>query len=78
MSGYGDLPANLGVKKYLKNFAPRTGLSYRMTETSVVRAGYGISTIPFPDNSYAFNFPVKQNNDFNAPNTFAPGARANG
>ena len=72
VSGYGDLPANLGVKKYLKNFAPRTGVSYRITETSVVRAGYGISTIPFPDNSYAFNFPVKQNNDFNAPNTFAP------
>ena len=72
VSGYGDVPANLGVKKYLKNFAPRTGISYRVSETSVVRAGYGISTIPFPDNSYAFNFPVKQNNDFNAPNTFAP------
>ncbi len=56
----------------MKNFAPRTGVSYRVTETSVVRAGYGVSTIPFPDNSYAFNFPVKQNNDFNAPNTFAP------
>jgi hypothetical protein len=72
VSGYGNVPANVGVKKYYKNFVPRTGISYRMTETSVVRAGYGISTIPFPDNSYAFNFPVKQNNDFNAPNTFAP------
>jgi hypothetical protein len=72
VAGYGDLPANFGVKKYLKNFAPRTGVSYRVTETSVVRAGYGVSTIPFPDNSYAFNFPVKQNNDFNSPNTFAP------
>jgi hypothetical protein len=71
VSGYGDLPANLGVKKYFKNFVPRTGISYRATERSVLRAGYGISTIPFPDNSYAFNFPVKQNNDFNAPNTFA-------
>ncbi len=74
VSGYGDIPPNLGVKKYFRNFVPRTGLSYRITETSVVRAGYGISTIPFPDNSYAFNFPVKQNNDFNAPNTFAPTA----
>ncbi|HYU78364.1 MAG TPA: carboxypeptidase regulatory-like domain-containing protein, partial [Vicinamibacterales bacterium] len=71
VAGYGDVPANLGVKKYFKNFVPRTGISYRVTETSVVRAGYGISTIPFPDNSYAFNFPVKQNNDFTAPNTFA-------
>jgi Carboxypeptidase regulatory-like domain len=72
VAGYGDLPANFGVKKYFKNFAPRTGVSFRVTETSVVRAGYGVSTIPFPDNSYAFNFPVKQNNDFNSPNTFAP------
>jgi hypothetical protein len=72
VAGYGDTPANLGVKKYFKNFVPRTGISYRITDTSVMRAGYGISTIPFPDNSYAFNFPVKQNNDFQAPNTFAP------
>jgi hypothetical protein len=72
VSGYGDNAANLNVKKYFKNFVPRMGLSYRLTELSVVRAGYGVSTIPFPDNSYAFNFPVKQNNDFNAPNTFAP------
>jgi hypothetical protein len=72
VSGYGDNPANLGVKKYWKNFAPRTGVSYRVTDVEVLRAGYGISTIPFPDNSYAFNFPVKQNNDFNAPDQFAP------
>jgi hypothetical protein len=80
VSGYGNVPADLGVKKYWKNFVPRTGISYRLTDTSVVRAGYGISTIPFPDNSYAFNFPVKQNNDFNAPNTFgfAPVRMADG
>jgi Carboxypeptidase regulatory-like domain len=71
VSGYGDIPSNLGVKRYFKNVVPRTGISYRVTDLSVLRAGYGISTIPFPDNSYAFNFPVKQNNDFNAPNTFA-------
>jgi hypothetical protein len=72
VAGYGNNPENVGVKRYFKNIVPRTGVSYRITEMSVLRAGYGISTIPFPDNSYAFNFPVKQNNDFNAPNTFAP------
>jgi hypothetical protein len=71
VAGYGDIPGNLGVKKYLKNVVPRTGISYRLDDESVVRAGYGVSTIPFPDNSYAFNFPVKQNNDFNAPNNFS-------
>jgi hypothetical protein len=71
VSGYGDIPANLRVRKYYKNFAPRTGISYRVTDKSVVRAGYGVSTIPFPDNSYAFNYPVKQNNRFDPPNSFA-------
>ena len=71
VAGYGSIPASVGVRKYYKNFAPRTGLSYRVTDRSVVRAGYGVSTIPFPDNSYAFNYPVKQNNQFQPPNSFA-------
>ena len=32
------------------------------------------STIPFGDNTYAFNFPVKQNNQFTAANAFIPPA----
>jgi outer membrane receptor protein involved in Fe transport len=71
VAGYSSVPADLGVKKYFKNFGPRTGLSYRLGEKTVLRAGYGVSTIPFPDNTYAYNFPVKQNNVFNAPNSFA-------
>ncbi|HWP99459.1 MAG TPA: carboxypeptidase regulatory-like domain-containing protein [Vicinamibacterales bacterium] len=72
VAGYGEVPANLGVRRWWWNFSPRTGISWRPTERSVVRAGYGVSTIPFPDNSYAFNFPVKQNNVFTPPNSFAP------
>jgi hypothetical protein len=79
VAGFGDVPANLGVKSYWRNFAPRTGISYRISDTAVLRAGYGVSTIPWPDNSYAFNFPVKQNNQFSPPNSFAPaGAMAAG
>ncbi len=37
-----------------------------------MRGGYGASVIPFPDNQYAYNFPVKQNNQFSPPNSFAP------
>jgi hypothetical protein len=74
VSGYGDIPDDLGVKGTWRNFNPRTGLSYRLTDKQVVRAGYGVSTIPFPDNTYAFNFPVKQNNQFNAANAFIPPA----
>ncbi len=35
-----------------------------------MRAGYGASTIPFPDNRYAFNYPVKQNYSGTAANGF--------
>ena len=79
IAGYGSVPKDLGVKTSKDNFAPRTGVSYRFDEKTVVRAGYGVSIIPFPDNQYAYNFPVKQNNDFPAPSSFAPaGSMAGG
>lgn len=70
VAGYSQVPANLGVKSYWKNFNPRTGVSWRITPDNVLRAGYGVSTTPWPDNSYAFNFPVKQNNQLDPPNSF--------
>jgi Carboxypeptidase regulatory-like domain/TonB dependent receptor-like, beta-barrel len=71
VAGFTNVSKSVGVKSYWKNFAPRAGLSLRLDDKTVVRAGYGVSTIPFPDNSYAYNFPVKQNNQFNPPNGFA-------
>jgi hypothetical protein len=70
VAGYGDTPANLGVKNDFKHFNPRTGISWRLDSQTVVRAGYGASTIPFPDNRYAFAYPVKQTNALNAVNGF--------
>jgi len=72
VAGYGSVPQNIGVKGTWKNFAVRSGISYRLNDKTVIRGGYGESIIPFPDNSYAFNFPVKQNNQFSAANSFAP------
>jgi len=72
IAGYGSVPENLGAKTSKGNFGPRTGVSYRFNEKMVARAGYGVSVIPFPDNQYAYNYPVKQNNQFNPANSFAP------
>jgi hypothetical protein len=72
VAGHGNVPDAIGVKKTYSNFDPRIGLAYRINERTVLRAGAGSSTTPYPDNSYAFNFPVKQNNQFNAPNAFTP------
>src|SRR5215469_13370502 len=65
VSGYGNIPNNLGINTHYKYFAPRLGLAYRLRESTVFRAGFGISYTPFPDNSYAYNFPVRANNSFN-------------
>jgi hypothetical protein len=67
VSGFGDIPDNLGITTHYKYFAPRLGLAYRLRESTVIRAGFGISFTPFPDNSYAYNFPVRSNNAFNPP-----------
>jgi hypothetical protein len=72
VSGYGNISNSANVKSTWKNFAPRFGVAYRLNDKTVARVGFGTTIIPFPDNSYAFNFPVKQNNAFTAPNSFLP------
>jgi outer membrane receptor protein involved in Fe transport len=79
IAGYGSVPQNIGVESTLTNFAPRFGLAYRPSDKSVFRAGFGTTIVPFPDNRYAYNFPVKQTNVTTPPNSFAPAGRmANG
>jgi hypothetical protein len=70
VSGFGDTSESVNVKNTFTNFSPRTGVSWRLNDTTVLRAGYGASTIPFPDNRYAFNYPVKQNYSGTAANGF--------
>ena len=79
LSGIGGNPDDLGIKTHYKYFAPRLGLAYRLKESTVIRAGFGISYTPFPDNSYAYNFPVRANNAFNpAVGTFDPAVLPSG
>ncbi len=70
VAGYGNVPQDVGVQKNFKNFAPRLGASYRFGEKTVLRAGFGTTIVPFPDNRYAYNFPVKQSEQFNSPNAY--------
>lgn len=70
VAGYGSTTNAVNVQKWYKNWAPRTGISWRIGDRSVVRAGYGASAIPFPDNRYAFTFPVKQNYQGSVANNF--------
>ncbi|MDQ1468894.1 MAG: hypothetical protein QOJ99_374, partial [Bryobacterales bacterium] len=65
IAGVGNVPLNLGLDTRYKYFAPRLGLAYRVSDKTVVRAGFGISYTPFPDNNYAYNYPIRQNNVYN-------------
>lgn len=64
IAGVGGVPMDLGVQYHKNYFAPRTGISYRWNDKTVIRTGFGISYTPFPDNSYAYNYPVRANNQF--------------
>jgi len=69
-AGIDGNPSNLGMKTDTTNFAPRLGLSYRATEQTVVRAGFGVSYVPFVDNSYAYNYPIKTSTYYNNTPTY--------
>ena len=73
VGGYGDIPQNLGVKTYWKNFNPRTGVSWRLNEVNVFRAGNGVSALGLPS-SWGQAYPIRQVQQFNPVNSFAPTA----
>lgn len=64
LAGLGGNPSNLGMETRYRYFAPRTGISYRVSDNTVLRAGFGVSYTPFPDNTYAYNYPVRANNSY--------------
>ncbi len=79
IAGVGSNPNDLGMKKRYANFAPRLGLAYRFNEKTVIRAGFGISYTPFPDNTYAYNYPIRANNQFDpAISTYGPAVLPDG
>jgi hypothetical protein len=70
LAGQDGNPSNLGMQTDYKNIAPRLGLSYRALPGTVVRAGYGVSYVPFIDNSYAYNYPIKTSTGYNTSQNY--------
>ncbi len=67
IGGVGNNPSNLGMNFYKHYIAPRVGLAYRLRGGkygTVLRAGSGFSYTPFADNTYAYNYPVRSNNQY--------------
>ncbi|MBI3208491.1 MAG: TonB-dependent receptor [Candidatus Solibacter usitatus] len=78
LAGIGSNPIDIGMQKNKKNFAPRLGVAYRLNNKTVIRSGFGISFVPFADNTYAYNYPVKQNNSYNSTTSFGRALLPNG
>jgi len=80
LAGLGSNPSNLGMKTQYKYFAPRTGFAYRISPNTVIRGGFGISYTPFPDNTYAYNYPVRANNSYQpvGASSFTPAVLGDG
>ena len=80
LAGLGGNPSNLGMETQYRYFAPRTGFAYRVRSNTVVRGGFGISYTPFPDNTYAYNYPIRANNSYQPTGTsgFTPAVLADG
>lgn len=79
VSGYGNVPNNLGANVNWKDFDPRVGFAYRVMGGTVVRGGFGVSHMTFPNtNVYAYNYPVRQNNTFNSLSSYTPAVLPNG
>ncbi|HEX5412462.1 MAG TPA: TonB-dependent receptor [Terriglobia bacterium] len=47
LCGFGTVPSGCGVEISKALFSPRVGLAYRLTDTFVIRAGYGMTTDPY-------------------------------
>lgn len=79
LGGFGNVPKNAGVTTSKKLFAPRVGIAYRFTDSTVVRTGYGITYNPMPMvRPLQGFFPHTIASDFPGPNpftAFAPIAR---
>ena len=73
LGGRGNVPRDNGMTVSKKLFAPRVGIAYRLTDSTVIRTGYGLNYDPLPFSRPLRGFyPLTINNVYNPPNNFTP------
>ncbi len=74
--GVGSVPRDCGLAMSKTRFVPRAGLAYRVSDTFVVRAGYGITNDPYNlARPLRVNYPLLVTLNLNSSNGFAPASR---
>ncbi len=70
VGGLGSTPTDTGVDVGAGQLAPRFGIAYRLTEKTVVRAGYGISIDPNSFRNMRDAYPATISSQFTGASTF--------
>ena len=71
IGGLSGVPKDLGIKMQKNLFAPRVGMTYRMTDSSVLRGGFGITNDPYSlARSMRTNHPILLNLYDEAPHAW--------
>jgi hypothetical protein len=79
LCGVGDVPDDCGIKSSKTRFAPRLGLAYRMHETWVIRAGYGLTNDPYYGMELIrANYPILTQLKMESPDGLTPIATLSG
>ena len=72
IGGVGAVPTDIGVSMEKGLFAPRLGVTFRASPTTVLRGGFGITNDPYSlARPMRTNHPILLNLIVNAPNTFS-------
>lgn len=70
VGGVGGVPEDTGVDVGIGQIAPRVGIAYRMTDRTVIRAGYGISIDPDSFRYMRDSYPATISSQFSGASTF--------
>ena len=73
LGGVGGNPRDLGISTSHKLFAPRLGFAYRLSDSTVIRSGFGITYDPMPLARPLWGFyPISASNIFTSANSYQP------
>jgi Carboxypeptidase regulatory-like domain/TonB dependent receptor len=71
LCGVGGSPEDCGITKDRLHIVPRLGIAYRLRDSLVIRAGYGIATDPINILGNAQNFPDLEGQTLQPPNSLS-------
>src|SRR5262249_47750565 len=73
LCGFGSIQKNCGIEVSKKLCAPRFGLAYRLKDTMVIRAGYGLTNDPYEGLEFVrANYPILAALYIQTPNSLFP------